>query len=162
MQKNIANNHTLNYPGQPTENFTLSNTQNAVLTELYMEQRGGILYPIYGVSFLLNHPFVHGIDELQVGVWADTGQVTGVNVVMASFSSTGTAVHSSFGNYVPLTGPTSTPIQTTSEPKIENKISSSNTAFIAAVISLIVFAVVISAVAVVVKNRKNKRQKDNS
>ena len=73
--------YSIAYDNVTLSNFTLSKVNNAVMTELEMQPRNGSLYPMYTVSLGLNRMYAGGITELQVGVWADTGQVVGTNYV---------------------------------------------------------------------------------
>jgi len=139
--ENAARNFSFTANGETVSNFTLSNAPNAVICDLQMQPRDGSLYPLYGFSLGLSRTFAGGITELQVGVWADTGQIAGINYVSSynAISSGGTP--SQFG----LSSPAST---SNSESTATQPID----VYIA--ITVIIVASALTVSAVILKKRK--------
>ena len=143
VAKYAAQNYSFTYNGITESNFTLSTASDAVICDLQMQPRNGTLYPLYGFSLGLSRTFPGGITELQVGVWADTGQVAGINYV----SSYGALTTGSTTNQ-----PTNSP--SSADSNTQNKAQSTNTyVAIAAVAVIVILATTISVV--VQKKRKH-------
>jgi len=79
IAKNAAQNYSITYNNATISGFILAKAENAILTELTMQPRNNALYPAWGISLGLDKESPAGITELQVAIWADTGEVAGVN-----------------------------------------------------------------------------------
>lgn len=137
--------YSFSYGNTTYSNFTISNAGNAVLTNLQMQPRNGSLYPLYGISLGLSHMF-GGISELQVGVWADTGQVAGVNWVGSYGGS------SSITSTAPFN-----PSSASHNLKPNNSDAVSTSTYI--IVAVVSFAVVVAISAVILKKRNMKLNK---
>jgi hypothetical protein len=79
IAKNAAQNYSITYNNATISGFILAKAENAILTELTMQTRNNALNPAWGISLGLDKESPAGITELQVAIWADTGEVAGVN-----------------------------------------------------------------------------------
>lgn len=143
IAEDAARNYSFSSGGETVSNFTLSNASNAVITDLQMQPRNGYLYPLYGFSLGLSRTFPGGITELQVGVWADTGQVAGINYVNSYGAPSGSSTTAASPEH------SSTPIGVNQQ---NNASVQSIDTYIIAVVVAVALAVTVSLVAL--KKRK--------
>lgn len=140
IAKQATRSYSFTYANMTVSNFTLSSADNAVLWDLTMQPRDGLLYPMYGVSLGLSRMYAGGITELQVGVWADTGQVAGTNYVSSYGGPSGAAPFN--------------PSSASQTSKPENSLI--NTKIVAAVATI---AAIVTIGAIVLKKKSIKQSK---
>jgi hypothetical protein len=145
VAKDAARNYSFTYDNITISNFSLAETDDAVHTELTMQPKeDDALYPIWSISLGLDRTYAGGISELQVLVWADTGQVARVNWVGGYGFSTNAINSNTFDS---LTTSNASP-----QYQAENNASLVNGAFvIIGAVSAIMVAIV--AVTIVVRKR---------
>ena len=153
IAEQAAEAYSFTYDNMTLSHFVLSNATNAVMCDLQMQPRNGSLYPLYGFSLGLSRMYTGGITELQVGVWADTGQVSEVNYVASYGELSGVSGYGEPSGASLTAPPASSPPQTSNLQKNATWVTSDD--FIVAV-SAVVVAIAVSTV--VLKKRRHKQK----
>lgn len=145
IAEQAAKAYSFTYNNSTVSNFTLSSASNAVICNLQMQPRNSSLYPLYGFSLGLNGMNPDGITELQVGVWADTGQVSEVNYV------------SSYGG--PSGASATIQPDKISSANLNNENNSAQSIDTVTIVLAAVAATAITLSIIVLRNRKAKRSR---
>jgi hypothetical protein len=84
---NALKTYSYNINGTRVSNFQF--LSNAVSSELYPNPRTDnlTLYPYWYLTFHLAKTYPGGVNEIGIGVWADTGQVANIQAISTSYSN---------------------------------------------------------------------------